>query len=67
MAVTILEALQNAHFNLVEQNIPGISDRMGKAQLTNAVELLNKGYGLDEEVEPLFERYGSLDAIPDKS
>ena len=66
MAVTILEALQNAQFNLVEQFIPGISDKIGKEQLTNAVELLNKGYDLHDEVEPLFEQYGSLDAIPDK-
>lgn len=67
MAVTILEALQNAQFNLVEQFIPGISDRLGREQLTNAVELLNKGYGLHDEVEPLLEKYGSLEAVPDKN
>jgi len=39
---------------------------MGKSQLHNAVTLLEKGYDLNEEVEPLLEEYGDVDSVPDK-
>lgn len=67
MAVTILEALLNAHFNLVEQKIPGISDRIGAEQLKNAIGLLEKGYSPNDEVEPLLGKYGSVEKVPVKS
>jgi hypothetical protein len=67
MSVTILEALQNAQFNLVEQKIPGISDRIGASQLNNAIVLLEKGYGVNEEVEPLLNQYGSVEKVPYKT
>lgn len=66
MAVTILEALQNAHFNLVEQKIPGISDRIGARQLYNAMILLEKGYSAHDEVGPLLEGYDNVDQVPEK-
>lgn len=67
MAVTILEALQNAEYNL--ENVK----RMGMAllplvqnQLHNAIELLDKGYSIDDEVEPLLETYGKVENVPQK-
>ena len=38
---------------------------MVKEQLNNAVELLDKGYPIETEVEPLLEKYGSVDNVPD--
>jgi len=65
MSVTIMEALQNAKFNLVDQP-HAIALMIGKEQLSNAVILLEKGYDLGEEVEPLLEKYGSIDKVPEK-
>jgi len=68
MSVSILEALMNADYNL--QNNTGslgmFAVNMAKSQLHNAVELLNKGYSLDDEVEPLLEQYGEVENVPDK-
>lgn len=66
MSVTILEALQNAHYNLCVQKIPGISDKIGEEQLTNAIGLLEKGYDVYDEVEPLLHEYGSIEKVPNK-
>lgn len=65
MSVTILEALQNAQYNLCEGQIPA-QKIIGKSQLTNAISLLEKGYGIDDEVEPLLEKYGEVDNVPEK-
>ena len=67
MSATILEALQNARHNLGSSmaSIPAIK-ALAMEQLNNAVELLEKGYGLYEEVEPLLEKYGSVDDVPEK-
>jgi len=64
MAVTILEALQNADYNL--HNNGGIGVMVAKEQVHNAVELLNKGYELHEEVEPLLEKHGDIKNVPEK-
>lgn len=64
MAVTILEALQNARVNL-GGNLP-IQQIMGQSQLNNAVTLLEKGYGVNELVEPLLEKYGEVEDVPEK-
>jgi len=66
MSVTILEALQNANFNLDNcmKGIPLLP--LVKSQLNNAVELLDKGYSIDDEVEPLLEEYGSVENVPNK-
>lgn len=66
MAVTILEALQNADYNLNSAmgNVPAIQN-LAKEQLHNAVTLLEKGYGICNEVEPLLEKYGDIDSVPE--
>lgn len=65
MAVTILESLRNANYNLKD---PVGSSTIGviiaKLQLNNAVILLEKGYDLNDEVEPLLERYGNVKDVP---
>ena len=66
MSATIMEALQNAKHNLVETN-HAIGAMLGKDQLKNAVTLLEKGYSLYDEVEPLLEEYGSVENVPGKS
>jgi hypothetical protein len=64
MAVSILEALQNANINL--QMNGSIGAMLAKEQLKNAVTLLEKGYSVDDEVEPLLDKYGSVDNVPEK-
>ena len=63
MSVTILEALQNADFNIQRNGAIGIA----KGQLHNAVVLLEKGYTLDDEVDPLLEEYGNVKNVPEKN
>ena len=63
MSVTILEALQNAEINIVS-GIP-VGMKIAKKQLHNAIELLDKGYGIDTEVEPLREKFGNVENVPD--
>lgn len=65
MSVTVLEALQNADYNI--RNNGGIGLMLAKSQLHNAVTLLEKGYGLDDEVEPLLEQYGDVESVPEKA
>ena len=65
MPVTILEALQNADYNLQNNGMLGLG--LARAQLHNAVGLLEKGYGLLEEVEPLLEKHGDVEAVPEKA
>jgi hypothetical protein len=65
MSVTILEALQNADFNIQRNGAIGAS--IAKGQLHNAVVLLEKGYTLDDEVEPLLEQYGDVESVPEKA
>ena len=67
MAVSILEALENAYYNLCEQRIPGLTDVIGKEQLKNAIALLEKGYSAEDEVEPLIDKYGSIEEVPEKT
>ncbi len=62
MAVTISETLWNADYNLQNNGIIGL--KLAKEQLHNAVELLGKGYDLDDEVEPLLEKYGGIGKVP---
>ena len=64
MSVSILEALENADYNIQENGAIGLM--LAKEQLHNAVQLLLKDYGLYDEVEPLLEKYGSIEAVPDK-
>jgi len=65
MSVSILGALQNAEFNLaIKPTEFGLL--IGKEQLHNAMILLEKGYGLYDEVEPLLEEYGDVEHVPAK-
>jgi len=67
MAVTILEALENANYNLDNLRSIGIGILpLIQGQLGNAIVLLDKGYGIDDEIEPLLEKYGDVDAVPYK-
>ena len=65
MSVSILEALQNAAHNL---NNAAMSFQivLAKSQLKNAVTLLEKGYSLHDEVEPLIDKYGTVEKVPNK-
>lgn len=66
METSIMEALQNANYNL-KNNIERLPVLMPlvKEQLNNAVTLLDKGYGIWDEIEPLLEKYGTLEDVPD--
>lgn len=64
MSVSILEALQNANYNIKENGMIGL--QIAKDQLNNAVTLLEKGYTLHEQVEPLLEKYGEAEKVPNK-
>ena len=67
MSVTILEALQNANINLDNIKTLGvIIVPLAKDQLNNAVTLLEKGYGIYDKVEPLLEKYGNVESVPEK-
>jgi len=63
---TILEALQNAQFNFnSSRQIPELY-KIAKNQLDNAVALLEKGYDKEDEIDPLIEKYGNVNNVPDK-
>lgn len=65
MSVSIMEALQNANYNLSNlKTIPTLLPLV-KDQLNNATTLLEKGYGIWTEVEPLLEKYGDVDNVPE--
>lgn len=65
MSVSIIEALQNADYNLDNaMKIPMLLPLV-KEQLHNATVLLDKGYSICEEVEPLLEKYGIVDNVPE--
>jgi len=68
MSVTILEALQNANYNSKQLRVVGmVLLPMMQEQLHNGVTLLEKGYSLSDEVEPLLEKYGDVESVPDKT
>ena len=66
MAVSIIEALQNANYNLDNLARMPMLLPMVKEQLNNATTLLEKGYDIYDEVEPLLEKYGNVDNVPEK-
>ena len=68
MSVSILEALQNAEMNLENVKVLGTAILpLAQGQLHNAIVLLEKGYGKYEEVEPLLEKYGEVENVPEKA
>ena len=65
MSVTILEALENAEHNLTNlSKLPMLLPLIAE-QLHNAIALLEKGYSINDEVEPLLEKYGTIEDVPD--
>lgn len=66
MAVTIFEALQNARYNLIDNKGVGLAWTIGNMQLDNAIILLEKGYSIDDLVDPLLDEYGDAKSVPDK-
>lgn len=67
MAITILEALQNANYNLQNSGRAGFPVAIAKAQIHNAVTLLEKGYDLHDYVDPLLDEYENVEDVPEKS
>lgn len=67
MSVSILEALQNANYNLDNLVRMPMLMPLVKGQLNNAIVLLEKGYSIDDEVEPLLEEYGDVENVPEKA
>lgn len=66
MSVSILECLMNAEHNLGNlQSMPMLMP-MVKSQLHNGITLLEKGYSIHTEVEPLLEKYGDVESVPEK-
>lgn len=64
MSVSIMEALQNADYNMDNAiKMPTLLP-MVKAQLHNATVLLDKGYNIWTEVEPLLDKWGSVENVP---
>ena len=67
MSVTILEGLMCAETNIDNAAALGLGILpLAKKQLHNAITLLEKGYSIDDEVEPLLKKYGSADDVPQK-
>lgn len=66
MAVSILEALEAAEYNLGKNKESILAQEIGLRQLHNAIVLLNKNYSIFDEIEPLLEKYGRVENIPEK-
>ena len=62
--VTILEALENAESNLKTNDSTGAW--LARSQVHNAVVLLQKGYLLHDFVDPLLEKYGTVEKVPEQ-
>ena len=52
---TILEALQNARINLVDNKHNSMAFAIGTSQLDNAITLLEAGHPIDSDVEELLD------------
>lgn len=67
MAVTVLEGLKNAEYNLdtILQHHGHPLVILAMNQLHNGVALLNKGYSPETLIEPLLEEYGDIDNVPE--
>lgn len=62
----ILETLQNAQINLIENKNTPFGFFLGKLQLENAIGLLEKGYSLNDDVDNLLEQFETVDKVPSK-
>lgn len=52
----------NGEWQIKEEN----DNTLAQGQLHNAIVLLEKGYGIYEEVEPLLEKYGDVENVPER-
>jgi len=64
MALSILEALQNADYNLSNNGILGA--RIAQEQVHNVYTLLEKGYGLNENIGDILSEYENVEDAPKK-
>lgn len=64
---TILEALQNANYNIDNVKKVGLNLLdLVKNQLNNAVILLENGYDIHTDIESIVDKYGSVENAPPK-
>jgi hypothetical protein len=64
MATMIFTALINANENIQSKEKKKIE--AGKIQLNEIIQLLEKGFGLGAEIEPIIEMHKSLDKVPEQ-
>lgn len=64
MSVSILEALQNADYNLQNNGSFGLG--IAKMQVHNATTLLEKGYSVYDDLDSLLEPYDTVEDVPEK-
>jgi len=62
---TILEALQNAKFNLIDNGGVGLPGIIGRKQLANAVILLEKEFPIDYVMDGVMDAFPNLNDAPD--
>ena len=62
MSVSILEVLLSAEINLSGDQL--FQKIVGLNQLHNAIVLLEKGYSINDLVEPLLEQVDSVENVP---
>ena len=67
---TILEALQGAEYNLrrhlkYRASPTIILLQTAKEQIQNAGVLLEKGYGIYEDIEVLIDKHGTIEEVPE--
>ena len=63
---SILETLGNAEININNgKRVGPVAILLAHNQLHNAVVLLEKGYGLDDDVDSLLEQHGKAEDAPD--
>ena len=67
MSITILEALESAEMNLKNSKLHGIAlaFQLAEDQIHNARILLEKGYTPYAAIEPLLEKYGAVENVPE--
>lgn len=64
---TVIEVLYNAECNIRNVKISSFDClTLAEEQLHNAILLLELGYDIYDEVEPLLEKYGDIYGVPKK-
>ena len=65
--MTILDTLKRVHGTLEDVKDNGSLDKVFEAKhiLRDVISLLSKRYDIGTKIEPLIERYGSIDNVPD--